>query len=508
MKMECVYHKDETVIMVCTHCDKYPFVCAICVEEDHAEHRLASLRSAAQSIRQELEQAQSNNLHVFEEIKSDLDNLAKIRENLQQGAHLVENQMVKRQNIMKSEVDTVKNEVHYKHQMELGKNMEAIDKTEQALKQQFSQIATFQRKVVQLKNMNDYVDMIVTGRNVEVPQSSRRIPRLDIHALVFLPGAVRDGELERMFGSIKGASDHANNNENKRDKSSDFFGLIERKSKIKVTPVTSFKLSKHVGVDNMFCPKSKVCWLKCQDKNSVKLSNRSGEIKQAINLGTRSDGFTVSADNKLLFCCTLQKCIKEIALPNGEITEKLSTCPLTPNRICTDPSGDIYVTLCDEDDYEVTDDSTRVLVRYDRWGEEAARCQADGYGGSLFVVPEDVCVNNTGTRVAVINRVSDRRRELVVLDEDLSPVLIYTGPRVLTGDSLAGYSLYGVVFDTRDNILVAECYSKTVQLLSPSCEPLKVLLTMNTTPWAMTIQGNEVWIGDEKGKVQIFRYSY
>ncbi|XP_060078954.1 uncharacterized protein LOC132558411 [Ylistrum balloti] len=360
----------------------------------------------------------------------------------------------------------------------------------------------------------------MAGRDVETPDTSR-IPRPDIRALVFIPGSVGDGELERMFGDIKDEGDVANketlsiscdNNEqedeNKHYLSSDFVGSIFRESNIKVTTITSFKLSISGGIHIITRAKPELCWFKFQGRNSIKMVNRSGKIEKMINLGTRARGFTVTSDDKLIFCCTTQECIKEMELPDGDIFEKIDTSPLTPNYVCTGPSGHIYVTLYDEDDYDVTEDSTRVLIRYDRWRKENGRCKRNQFAKNIFVVPEEVSVNKDETKVAVINRICERRRELVLLDKDLSPVSIYTGPSVLTGVSLARYDIRGALFDTQDNILVAEYYSKTVQLLSPSCEPLKILLSIDTSPCALTVNDDEVWLGDSDGNVRIFRYSF
>ncbi|XP_021340229.1 E3 ubiquitin-protein ligase Midline-1-like [Mizuhopecten yessoensis] len=200
--MKCAIHTGEKVFMVCKSCDKFPFVCGVCIEEEHAEHKVQTLRNAAQSIRQNLEQVETENVQVFKEIKSDRDRLTKIRDDLQQDASNVDDEIAKRADIIRSKIDEVNTEVIQKHKTEVGKNTQAIDRTEEALKQQVSQINTFKMKVAQLQKMNDCVDVIKLGRNLEVPDISR-IPRPDIHALVFIPGTVRDGELKRMFGVLK-----------------------------------------------------------------------------------------------------------------------------------------------------------------------------------------------------------------------------------------------------------------------------------------------------------------
>ncbi|XP_033746753.1 uncharacterized protein LOC117331898 [Pecten maximus] len=354
----------------------------------------------------------------------------------------------------------------------------------------------------------------MVARDVEIPDTSR-IPKPDIQNLKFLPGIVNGTEVEKMLGTITGEGDDnittVNTCEEEDDKSnisSDFVGSIQRESNIEVTQIKSFQLSQKDEIRYMFSPEPDVCLLKCTDRNSVKHSNGTGQIKHSINLGTKTDGFTVTTDNRLLFCCTHQECIKEMELPSGEIIEKIDTSPLIPNCICTGPSGDIYVTLYDEDGCDVTEDSTRVLDRYNRWGRKKKRCKNDRCGRNIFVLPDEICVNNTGTRVAVINKINERRSELILLDKGLRPVLIYRGPSVITGNVMGGFELTGVIFDSRDNILTTEVFSNTVQLLSPSCEPLKTLMIMDTIPCCMTIHGNEVWVGDNYGNVVTFRYSY
>ncbi|XP_069141911.1 uncharacterized protein PF3D7_1120000-like [Argopecten irradians] len=506
--MECTKHTGETVIMVCKSCVKYPLLCGVCIEEDHTEHKLQTLRNAALSIRQHFEQVETDKLDVFKEIKSDLVNISKLREECHQESSRVGEEIVKHVDVIKGEVDKVNKEVEEKRKTEFDRNMASIDETEQALTQQVSRIEMFQKKVAEIQKMNDYVEVIVAGRDTEVPDTAR-VPRPDIHRLQFQTGNVNAWQLERMFGTVAGTCDgKTEKGEEKANTSSDFVGSIKRELNVNISSVNSFSHSQTHGLAYMFCHDSELCFLKCSARNSVKLSDSSGQIKQSINLGTTTNGFTVTKDNRLLFCCTHQNCVKEMQLPNGEITEKIDTSPLTPKCICTGPYGDIYVTLCDNTEYEVTESSTRALARYGKRGREKTRRQNDAYGNNIFVLPLEVCVNSANTQIAVINDINRRRSELVLFDGQLSPELIYRGPSVLTGDTMEGFELAGVMFDSRDNILVAEAFSRTVQLLSPSCEPLKTLLVTDASPRALALHDDKVWVGDHKGNVRIFRYSY
>ncbi|XP_033745607.1 tripartite motif-containing protein 59-like [Pecten maximus] len=201
--MECPKHTSERVFMVCKSCVKYPLVCGVCIEEgEHAGHKLQTLRNAAQSIREDLEQVEKDKCQVFDEIKSDLKGLAKIREDQKMEASRVGDEIIKRADVVKGEVDTVNKEVVEKHKTELDKNTAAIDNTEIALTQQVSRIKMFQKKVAQLQKTNDYVEVIMVARDVEIPVTSR-IPKPDIQNLKFLPGTVNGGKLEQMFGTIR-----------------------------------------------------------------------------------------------------------------------------------------------------------------------------------------------------------------------------------------------------------------------------------------------------------------
>ncbi|XP_069141806.1 uncharacterized protein [Argopecten irradians] len=506
--MECTKHTGETVIMACKSCVKYTLLCGVCIEEDHTEHKLQTLRSAAQSIRQHFEQVETDKLEVFEEIKSDLVNISKLREEFHQESSRVGEEIVKHGDVIKGEVDKVNKEVEEKRITELDKNTSAIDETEQAMTQQVSGIEMFQKKVADIQKMNDHVEVIMAARDMEVPDIAR-VPRPDIQRLEFQPGTVSVLQLERMFGTVAGVGTFKGKTEKgdeKANTSSDFVGSIKRE--LNVSFVNSFRHSQKDGLRYMFCQEPQLCFLKCEMKNSVMLSDNCGQIRQCINLGTKTNGFTVTTDNRLLFCCVDQECVKEMQLPNGEITEKIDTSPLKPKCICTSPSGDIYVTLCDSIEYEVTESGTCALARYDKWGQKKKRRKKDGFGRNIFVSPFKVCVNSTDTQIAVINDINRRCSELVLFDGQLSPELVYRGPSVLTGDTMEGFELSGVMFDSRDNIIVTEVFSHTVQLLSPFCEPLKTLLVIDASPWALALHGDRVWVGDIDGNVRIFRYSY
>lgn len=518
---ECPTHSGETVIMVCKSCDNYPLVCGVCVEQNHAGHILQTLRTAAQSMRERLEQIEEDNVQVFDDIKSDLEDFTKMKDEENEKANVVESCIETQSGILHSNVNTMKETISEKLKVEVAKNMDTVEKAESTIKQQVLEIDTFQRKVAELQKMNNYVDIIVAGRDVEIPDTTRH-PVPSRHDLRFTSGKVDDDDLGRMFGEVTldgvrrrafnfyGAQTACNTRAEVGDtKTSSVDGSspdLKESDYIKVTSVSSFELSKNDGIDVICCAGSGVAWLKCENKNSLRLSNRSGSIKQNINLGTATCGFTVTSDDRptLLFCCTNQKCVKEMRLPNGVITEKFSTSPLTPRYICTSPSGDHLVTLDNE-----TDNSTGVMVRYDCHGRETDRCEHDENGKNIFVLPpRHVCVNNSDTRIAVINIISRSRwNHLLILNRELCTLMRYTGPSVLTGNSLKGFHLNDVKFDARDNIVVAEAFSGTVQLLSPTCEPLHVLLTLDTSPWSLGIHGHEVWVGDQEGGVRIIRYS-
>ncbi|XP_060078976.1 uncharacterized protein LOC132558426 [Ylistrum balloti] len=506
--MECFSHKGENVIMTCSVCEENPLVCAVCMEESHDGHSFVSLKTAANYLRQKIEKTRSDNQRIPEEIQSDLDAVNNLKANLQQEGNLVENEIEKHVGIIKREVDAMKEDALRKHKMALFKNTDSLNIREEELKRQLSsvkrQIHKFQERVAQIEKLNDYVEVIKAGKDIEVPEFNR-VPLPDIHSLTFTPGNVDEEGLGHVFGRIM--DETAEDICSSESSDVDVATTSSKKIFVKVTLVTSFKPSKNDAIGVVCCPEAGNCLIKYQDKNSVKLLNRSRQIEHSINLGTQTSGFTVTSNNRLLFCCTTQECIKEMELPDGDIFGKIDTSPLTPNYVCTGPSGHIYVTLYDEDDYEVTEDSTRVLIQYDRWGGENGRCERNQFDKNIFVVPEEVSVNQDETKVAVINRISDNRRDLILLDKDLSPMLVYTGPSVLTGNSLQGFEVYSAAFDTKDNIVVAEHYSGTVQLLSPSCEPLQVLVR-SPNLCVMTAHQNEVWIGDDEGNVGTFRYFY
>ncbi|OWF52333.1 hypothetical protein KP79_PYT20200 [Mizuhopecten yessoensis] len=152
--------------------------------------------------------------------------------------------------------------------------------------------------------------------------------------------------------------------------------------------------------------------------------------------------------------------------------------------------------------------SQRVVIRYDLNGNELNRAQITAKGHTIFVVPRRLCTNKSGSKVAVTNKTADISTHLVLLNEQLELTLRYTGHgKVLYGDVAFSkadeqFCVNDVKFTSTGDILIAEEWSKTVQLLSPFCLPLWVLLHGNVSPTSVSIQNNgHIWVGNNDGYV-------
>ncbi|XP_069133235.1 uncharacterized protein [Argopecten irradians] len=267
----------------------------------------------------------------------------------------------------------------------------------------------------------------------------------------------------------------------------------------------SFIISSH-GIHEIRNYGTNRCWLRCFNENVLRLTDNKGRVLKQIAINQAIDGFSLYGDYILL--CYLDSSVRMIHIPSRKETFLFSTQPLCPLHISNMPNGDILLSLCDEETMTVNSNSQRVVIQYDLKGNELNRAQNTKNGHNIFVVPRRLCTNISGTNIAVTNKTADFSAHLVLLNENLELTLRYVGHgRVIYGDAdfrnqEEKFCVNDVKFTFSGNILIAENWSKSVQLLSPVCCPLWVVHHGVVSPTSVSIQNNgHIWVGNLDGSV-------
>ena len=253
--------------------------------------------------------------------------------------------------------------------------------------------------------------------------------------------------------------------------------------------------------------------LEAKDNDTCFLTNHKlPRLEQVNKHGKKEKQFTVLAadicvtdNNEIFFTNLFDNSISHLSML-GSVSTVFSTDPMEPCGICPTMNGELLITLKDTglDHYELNIRSRR-LVRHVTLNGDVVReyeYQEDGQT-RLFTDPLRV-TQNGNTDICVINWTSYTTSELVILSCSGSLTSVYRGI-----DKPDEFDASDVVCDSHFNIILSELKKSAIHLLSPDGKFMRYLLTENHVnyPFAMSLKGTKLWVGDFYGFVKVFRYT-
>uniref|UniRef100_K1PPR6 Uncharacterized protein n=1 Tax=Magallana gigas TaxID=29159 RepID=K1PPR6_MAGGI len=164
--------------------------------------------------------------------------------------------------------------------------------------------------------------------------------------------------------------------------------------------------------------------------------------------------------------------------------------------------GGLLVTFADDDTETFHPDSkSRRLLRHVTLTGDVIReyeYQEDGQT-RLFTLPYKVRQNGN-TDICVVNSTSQSTGELAILSSSGFLKSVYHGQKLTFDPS-------DVVFDSHCNIIVSNCPTSQIHLLSPDGKFMKYLLTENEVkhPYSMSLYKSTLWVGDNQGLIKVFQ---
>ncbi|XP_069101910.1 uncharacterized protein [Argopecten irradians] len=524
--MNCTKHPGSQIVSVCVTCGN-TLVCVECMTDSlHKGHVFEKLREVSINIKANLKPKQVEYRRFASSLESDINEMMKIKEQQEndqkERVKIIDKQKEEIIDAATKMAESLKSEFAAETQNNCVQLQRGIDKVSEKL----DKVKQHSDNVKRVIDEQDDITVINDSQKLEDTDGTRDpLPKLE--TIDFTPGKVNDRQLKLMFGgtasemeelaSLQGAQ-MATGMSLSTYKGSDFLGNVIRQGR-ELVPITSFQHSTSTPVTQMCCSCLCKSWIKCLDQREITLKTKHGQKKKTVKFNSAVHGMTTVNDDTLLICGYEDRDIKQVKLSTGKVTSLFSTGKLYPRYICMSPGGDLYVTLMDQYDYNVTADSERVLVRYSRHGQEKGRARHDGRGDVLFIYPGRVRTN--GGVVGVVNGTDKYNSHLVLLNSDLTLRLRYLGNgKVVSGEEKFDTTTYkpdtdyfildsDFIFDSLGNIIICEAYSRSVQLLSRDCVPMTTILpTQDYVPWAITITtDDEVWLGFKDGTVKVYKYT-
>ncbi|XP_033728214.1 uncharacterized protein LOC117317508 [Pecten maximus] len=556
--MTCPVHENPK-IMVCIPCKTA--VCDVCIETDHNGHQFQTLRRAAENVIGDLKKSVEIQDNI--KIEKEFEHLSAKCQTEKEHAVRTKQELLDRRDQIKQVLDHVTEKAVIKLEQHNNFLFEELDKVKNNAEEKCKAIRDFKDDVQRLTTSHMYLDVLGKGWKMNPPEISP-LEYPNVSSLIFTPGMpVDETNIEMLFGQLDHQDlDSTFHNEGTTSSpeleqcdtnmfsilsisSTDLFGEgpegdppacqtdepIHFKSSnnskrlkcdVKLTYRHSFKRDSAALV--MKPTTEGKCWVKSINEKPIYLVDITGDVIGVIPADTAEefDVLCFHVENEILRTCPSRKCIKRVRLKENKNKGKTSfvtaiwirTDPLMPYYLCGAPNGDIIVTLTDKMSWSIEPASTTVLVRYNRNGKELARVEKDGHGQDLFVIPFKISTNTTGS-VAVVTYTKLGASHLVLLDNNLNLTHRYiaNGVTLPAEDPLPelteNFAITDVLFNHQNLILISEGYSRTVQLLDPMCNLLKVLVTdLQTSPFSLALHVNgDLWVGLSGGEIQVFKHT-
>ncbi|XP_048729958.2 uncharacterized protein LOC125647320 [Ostrea edulis] len=250
-------------------------------------------------------------------------------------------------------------------------------------------------------------------------------------------------------------------------------------------------------------------WIFSKNAQKIYQTNVLGETLHSIDVdpGWQVSGICVTREEELLVCCkgdqTIKKCTK-----SGSLIDLINMAPLRPLAISTSwLTGEILVgaidsSISDEDSFR-SSTGRRVVFKYTSSGEKTTEIQFVSLGVPLFNIPWKIQVGTNGD-IAVCNMKSEKEGELILLDKYGRLKFRYDSN---VDDTKTKFCPVGICFDDKNNVVVSEAHSYSVQLLDTQGQFQGVLYRNRRYPPTDIVRctNGDLMVGCSSGKVHILK---
>jgi len=541
--MDCQSH-NIPFALVCDECDVR--VCLDCATYDHKGHKFSKFDDAEPKIRRKLERIVKINEDELSSLEKCMTLINVAQQAEKETKSIIENrhdqlleELLRRVgNAARKMIDVCDNDKQKR--LDLLNDQETSINVMLTTKKEY----IYRLQLILKSTKKDVV--IRAGLKYKLDEKRKPLDPPNVQPLTFTPGQTNDTEVEGMFGQVNhstpGNAKVHGTSVPTESLASSMFSVDENSSDFdEITRTTSTLEAQADDYDEWngksfqasqtaitsICPDSSGhAWMKC-DKKLQKKDAKGNTIENKV-FTKEITGMVLdeSGDNIWVSNRHNQK-LEYIWLPDLS-TIKAFRCSLMPLHICWAADGNIFVTMVDSRETNPTFLNVRMLVKLNEEGDEKNRVAYDDLGDGLFVIPERVRANRSGTMVAVTNRTNDPNSpakqgaalamggHLVVLDGNLNLKYRYLGNGVVIpamnkyspSTSDTKFVPNDVDFDNKDNIILVDGYTKSVQIRkAEDCSLIRLLLSDTAIPLCVGYSRSDetFWVGFKSGKVTIIK---
>ena len=506
----CPRHRNEEIIVVCKQCNI--LLCLICKHMEHENHVTRLISEEAEDVRRNLTDLLQSQMGMFESLQSKKEMLHTNKGHIARG---LDNEIAKiRHQASKIQLEVEREKAHKErelidHYETFHKNN--VDSYEQ-VKGDNEEFISSSKKAQLLLDKNSDVHLVKEGPRVYERLNEMEQNRTPLNAgnpsKTFVPGEIKDGEIDRMLGHI-GDRDrgHFRETDSQRHGSrlsppAPSVTSGHTLPSIRASHVRNFQLSFRDGIGYIYgiTPAGNdKAWITMLEHPIVTLVDVTGTVIDQVDVGETCDGVARDWHGGCFVSCPKSKSIKRIivfgATKVDTIVDSLQEVPHGMSSIRSEAGTEELFVCCTDTTgsrvpiYDSNKGSVRVFTFL---GQNVAKS---------FSLQAPVRIDVDSKRQLLC--ISDHSNGCVIVCDKTEEHVksLYTG-----SDASDMLRPLGVCFDPFGGILIADWGSNAIRRITTEGVLIQNLLEDLDGPQAIAIDDSrQLWVGCKYGKVQVYK---
>lgn len=492
----CKSHPDIEIENYCSTCKT--FICVVCVKGHHKKHNWSSIHDAAYKERENLK----NFLQVCEERISDMNTKLENIDFEQNRSETIKHENARRMEARKIELIADIEEAYERYldhfDSKQKENVNKLKSASQRVKPNFEELKTLYKENRDICEKGSDIEIIMAKEFIEENRHLLKPPEhagTQIRHQYFI-----EGRKTNKVGMIN---------------ASEFGVEVTLLSEIDAKLLIKFPGGRREDVIENICP--------LNDNYRVLISKRDSYDNIIVSAADKdklstwpmtldfyvSDAVMISLNTIIAISAEYPGKIYKLGKDKTRVkkVQFIDSPCAQPIGICKSKDGNILVSFIDFiDANRFTPDgkSSRFVSRITTKAETINVYEFDDEGKRLFVAPTSVA-ENTNMDMCVINKTSDNRGHLVILDYTGRLKVKYRGRR-------QDAEFYPAVVKCNHvgHVILSERHYKTVHILDSEGTFLQYLLTEKSfpeTPFSLAIDNSgAVWVGCLNSQIYLVKY--